>query len=588
MILKRIVEFAERQNPPPKGYQQRFITKIIQLDPQGSLLGVLHEGPDHQGKRTGWKRWVPQESPARTSKPVARLIADNAQYVLGIPKPPKQNTPEEFRKAEANAADRHQLWLELLSECAEAVPIPEVLAVHRWATTGGPSALRSKGVVDAEDELLFEVGGKVVTDLPEVQEFWASLRTEDSSQRMCLVTGRLASVKDRMPAPIKGVPGGQPTGTFLIAVNFAAGESYGLEASLNSPISEDAAEKICNGLNALLNTPLDPSAPAGRRRKHALVVGPTVFVVWTKNESDFDFFSYLDEPSEEDVKKFLSQPLAGTQSKLADEDACYVLSLSANVARIVVRDYQELTLEKAKQNMARWFQGLEVVGPDGGDWKPAGVFRLAASLYRETRDMPAHVPAWLVRTALLGDPLPPAILTLALKRNLAMQGPFSEFNGRKYLSTERIALIKFALQQSEDTTLKSLVNDHPEPAYHCGRLLAVLEQIQRAALGDINATVVDRYYGAACASPGTILGNLVNDAQAHLSKLRKEKGDYWAQAKLADILTAIGESFPLTLTLREQGYFALGFYHQKAEDMKAAKDRKEKSTSNEDSQKEQA
>ncbi|HCE01283.1 MAG TPA: hypothetical protein DER07_09605 [Armatimonadetes bacterium] len=202
--------------------------------------------------------------------------------------------------------------------------------------------------------------------------------------------------------------------------------------------------------------------------------------------------------------------------------------------------------------------------------------------------MPAHVPAWLVRTALLGDPLPPAILTLALKRNLAMQGPFSEFNGRKYLSTERIALIKFALQQSEDTTLKSLVNDHPEPAYHCGRLLAVLEQIQRAALGDINATVVDRYYGAACASPGTILGNLVNDAQAHLSKLRKEKGDYWAQAKLADILTAIGESFPLTLTLREQGYFALGFYHQKAEDMKAAKDRKEKSTSNEDSQKEQA
>ncbi|MCA1948204.1 MAG: type I-C CRISPR-associated protein Cas8c/Csd1 [Armatimonadetes bacterium] len=579
MILKRIVEFAERQNPPPKGYQQRFITKIIQLDAQGSLLGVLHEGPDHQGKRTGWKRLLPQESPRRGSKATPRLIADNAEYVLGMVQP--DSTAQ-------RAQERHDLWIELLEKCAEAVSDPEIHSVLNFVRSGGLHTLAKDSRIGPDDDLTFEVDGKDAAQTPGAKTFWASHNRRIASATKCLVTGVVGPVVDRMPAPINGLPEGQTSGTALVSVNFAAGESYGLKASLNSPISEDAAEELCDGLNQLLNTPLDPSAPAGRRRKHALVVGPTVFVVWTKKGSGFDFFSFLDEPSEEDVKKFLSQPLAGTQSQLTDEDACYVLALSANAARIVVRDYQELTLKKAKRNLARWFEHLDVVGPDGGDWKPAGVFRLAASLYRKAQEIPAHVPAWLVRTALLGDPLPPAILTLALKRNLAMQGPFSEFNGRKYLSTERIALIKFALQQSEDTTLKSLVNDHPEPAYHCGRLLAVLEQIQRAALGDINATVVDRYYGAACASPGTILGNLVNDAQAHLSKLRKEKGDYWAQAKLADILTAIGESFPLTLTLREQGYFALGFYHQKAEDMKAAKDRKEKSTSNEDSQKEQA
>ncbi|MEJ5171192.1 MAG: type I-C CRISPR-associated protein Cas8c/Csd1, partial [Fimbriimonadales bacterium] len=547
MILKRIMEFAERQNPPPLGYQKRFITKIIQLDANGKCRGVLAEGPDQRGKQSGWWMWVPQESPARTSKAEARLIADNGEYVLGLAKEPKQDTPAARAKAQKNARHRHELWVKRVRECSGAVPIKEVQAVCKWVDAGGPADLVAKGKVEADDELLFEIDGKIVTDLPDVRSYWSSSQSPSGERRLCLVTGQQAPVQERMPAPIKGVPGGQPSGTFLITVNFPSGESYGLKASFNSPISEDAALKICNGLNELLNAEFDDPQRQRKRRKHALRVGPSVFLAWTAKETGFDFFNFLEQPSEEEVRQFLSQPLSGSEVAEPSENDFYVLCLSANAARIVVRDYQELTLARAKHNLAEWFRGLSLVSPDGSETRAAGVFHLAASLYREAGDMPAHVPTWLIRTALFGEPLPKSLLALAVKRNLAMQGPFAEANGRRFLSWERVALIKFTLQQLEERSLKSLDPNHPEPAYHCGRLLAVLEQIQRAALGDINATVVDRYYGAACTSPGTILGNLVNDAQAHLSKLRKDKGDYWAQTKLAEILSAIGPAFPSTL-----------------------------------------
>ncbi len=109
-------------------------------------------------------------------------------------------------------------------------------------------------------------------------------------------------------------------------------------------------------------------------------------------------------------------------------------------------------------------------------------------------------------------------------------------------------------------------------AYACGRLLAELEGIQRAALGRINATITDRYYGAASSTPGSVFGMLVGDAQSHLSKLRKTKpGAHSAvQERLEEIMWNLG-SYPKTLTMERQGLFALGYYHQRARNRAAAR-----------------
>ncbi len=124
-------------------------------------------------------------------------------------------------------------------------------------------------------------------------------------------------------------------------------------------------------------------------------------------------------------------------------------------------------------------------------------------------------------------------------------------------------------------------------AYACGRLLAELESIQRAALGRINATITDRYYGSASSTPASVFGMLVGDAQSHLSKLRKTKpGVHSAvQERLEEIMSNLG-GYPKTLTMERQGLFALGYYHQRAQNragIKAASDKKNENLDGEES-----
>lgn len=117
---------------------------------------------------------------------------------------------------------------------------------------------------------------------------------------------------------------------------------------------------------------------------------------------------------------------------------------------------------------------------------------------------------------------------------------------------------------------------HAKPGYQCGRLLAVLESIQRAALPGINTTITDRFFGTASTAPASVFSRLIRGAQAHLGKLRRDRpGTYEALERKLEEINALLSTFPKVLFLEEQGYFALGYYHQKAADRAAAIARKE-------------
>ena len=105
-----------------------------------------------------------------------------------------------------------------------------------------------------------------------------------------------------------------------------------------------------------------------------------------------------------------------------------------------------------------------------------------------------------------------------------------------------------------------------KPAYLCGRLMAVLEEIQSGALGTTNATIVDRYYGTASTAPATVFSTLLSGSRHHLAKLRKGRPGYYTnlEKKLQEVVSDLHE-FPKVLSLEEQGLFAIGYYHQKQE-----------------------
>jgi CRISPR-associated protein Csd1 len=111
--------------------------------------------------------------------------------------------------------------------------------------------------------------------------------------------------------------------------------------------------------------------------------------------------------------------------------------------------------------------------------------------------------------------------------------------------------------------------DNHDPAYLCGRLMAVLENAQLAAMPGVNTTIVDRFYGTASTAPASVFSRLLKGVQPHLAKLQRDnRGAYIAiQTRIEEILSGLpgDRGFPRILSLQEQGMFALGYYHQRAQ-----------------------
>ena len=110
-----------------------------------------------------------------------------------------------------------------------------------------------------------------------------------------------------------------------------------------------------------------------------------------------------------------------------------------------------------------------------------------------------------------------------------------------------------------------LNEDHPEPAYQCGRLMAMLASVQYRALGNVGASVIQRYYASASTTPALVLGRLTRTSQFHLDKLDRGLA-LWFEKRIADVWGRIKDVVPQTLTLEEQSLFALGYYQQIAHD----------------------
>ena len=125
---------------------------------------------------------------------------------------------------------------------------------------------------------------------------------------------------------------------------------------------------------------------------------------------------------------------------------------------------------------------------------------------------------------------------------------------------------------------ESLDVENLSRAYVCGQIFAVLVDIQRAAQGkNVNAGVRERFFSFASTTPASAFGRLMKLSQNHLTKIRSERpGVFIALDRQLQELNAkiIGNSYPPTLSLEEQGQFALGYYHKKQETWKKIQENK--------------
>lgn len=589
MILQRLNDLYYRlaQNPdpdtglarvPPYGFTDENISYCLVLSQDGVLVDI-QDVRDTSEKKPKAKRLSVPRPEKRTSGVKSNFLWDKTAYVLGIEgnkdKAAAKETP--WVMAEKPHAAFKQLHLDLL----EGQDDLGLKALRRfvldWTPERFAQAPFTADHVDAN--VVFKLDGEMgfTHESAAAQRLWLSLLKPESHNDvgasnalgMCLVTGEQAALSRLHPA-IKGVYGGQSSGGSIVSFNAEAYESFGKEQGDNAPVSEQAAFAYTTALNYLL------------RREHGqcLSVGDTSTVFWAQADDArqealaVDVFSaMLNPPSEDDgenkqIRLSLEKIAQGRpfQDIAPDVDPStrfFVLGLAPNAARLSIRYWLDSSMGELGQCLSDHWADMQITPLPWKADHPPSVWRclIETAPLRKTENIAPQLSGEWLRSILTGQRYPRQLLTQIVQR-LRADG---DINGL------RAALIKAVLHRDhrkgfiKEAIPMSLEIEGSPLAYRLGCLFAVLEQAQRGALGDVNASIVDRYYGTASSVPYSVFPRLIAGCQNHLSKIRKDKPGYAVNIdkRLGEIVGTLPASFPKQLTIEQQGQFAVGYYHQK-------------------------
>ena len=424
------------------------------------------------------------------------------------------------------------------------------------------------------DAATFIIDGVNPLDQDDWHDWWREFRAsikkpKDTFFKMrCIATGELIEPVLTHPVKIKGLAGvgGLGTGDVLAGFDKQAFQSYGLEQATNAAMSEEIATAYAETLNQLI-------------REKKVKLGSTISTYWfleTIPDED-DPLSWLSEPieqtqaaSELKAKELFRAIHDGKRPDLAN-NRYFAIMLSGAKGRVMVREILQGTFESLASNIDKWFNDLSIVDREGtGISRRPKFFSVVNAIeflskdgriLRNIDDVPPPLIRELWRSALTGSQIPSSAMSRTLMRIR------SDIVSDVSPMEARFSIIKSYLLRKGDKDMQPYLNpDHPHPAYHCGRLLAVLASLQSAALGDVGAGVVQRYYSAASQTPGLVLGRLVRNAQNHLGKpeMKGKKKTEEIEEWLKEIHGKLKDNMPCTLTLQEQSLFALGYYQQLA------------------------
>ena len=227
------------------------------------------------------------------------------------------------------------------------------------------------------------------------------------------------------------------------------------------------------------------------------------------------------------------RPLDIPELHFKDDTKFYILGLSPNAARLSVRFWHRTTLGDLGHRFHQHWRDLKIDGLRST--QPPAIWllltRMAPARRNEqgqvkydTKHVPPNLAGEVMRAILTGGRYPGTLLS-----NLVMR-----VRADGVLDRVRVSLIKATIVRAmrldgrlpQEDYLMRTDPDDPNPARRLGRLFAVLERAQLAALGDkINTTIKDKFLGAAAATPGQVFVGLVKNAQHHTKRLRNGHSD---------------------------------------------------------------
>lgn len=578
MILQALTQYYQRKadngsDIAPQGFEYKQIPFIIVIDKDGNFVQLEDtRGADSKTKK-GNSFLAPLASTrsGKNSADVANLLWDHYGYIFAHPK-------EDTDTAIVMANRQHQAFKQRINEVLTKTNDSGLKAVKEFLTNQTnidlvkntdtwQQCLKIKGCnltfrLQGETDLICQ--SKAIQSYIANQSNYAEDESNESSEKgICLITGNKDTIA-RLHQPIGGV-NAKPAP--FASINLDAFESYNKSQGYGFPVSEKGMFEYTTALNTLLKS------------DNRFRIGETVAVCFSEKQSEFeDELALLfgdnvkkDNPDEfvNTVKNLFSSIHNGAYTKDDGTQKMYVLGLSPNVARIVVRFWYESTVADMAINIAQWFDDIRMVkGINSPYPEYMPLLRLLCNLVFEgkSENLPPNLVADTTKAILNGGILPITLLQMAIRRNRAEQS----------VTYARASLIKAYLNRkirfncSKNTTKNKEITVSYDPnrqdiGYVLGALFATLEKVQEdSSESKINATIKDRYYGSASSTPLTVFATLIKLSQHHLSKISKIKPNraVYFNRELGEIMNKIDE-FPSHLNMEQQGLFAIGYYQKR-------------------------
>lgn len=504
----------------------------------------------------------------RSSGIAANFLCDNSTYLLGAD---EKGKPE-------RSADCFKACAKLHHTILDGVDSPAARALLAYFDSWDPAQAAAHPLlaeqwkeITGNANLIFgyeaaDHSHSFVNDDPAIQNAWQTHyndRSADSDMGQCLITGKYAPIERTHPN-ISGVPGAQSSGAALVSFNAPAFCSYGHEQGDNAPVSKYAAFAYTTALNRLLAD-----------RSHCKHVGDTTILCWAENaepvyQDAMSMFLFgadeaagIQESNVQAALKRLStgQTVPFLEKELSPDQHFYLLGLAPNAARLSVRFFLRDTFGSFAQNLQKHAEEMEIDCSEKEKFRTLPIWAVVNETTRTVPGQPAkpspQLAGDLLRAVLTGGRYPATLLNGVTLRIRAEQN----------VTRGRAAVIKAYYLRNYPTELNKEVytvslNETTNVPYLLGRLFSVLEAVQKAANPGINTTIKDRYFNAACATPGMSFPTLLRLSQKHLRKLNDGLATHYDK-QITELMAQLPESgFPARLSLPDQGKFTIGYYHQ--------------------------
>ena len=539
-MFAELVEFGKRVRKGHDALKEEKCSWDIVIDKEGYFLNLIPCDITIEAENLTAK------------KGKARLLLDKPEETLGFDE------------------DKHEKYIAKLAEYKDIQELSPVFSFYdkleevekvRKVFLELPQA-KQKGnltfMLDSERLLSNENVRKAIK-----KKYEDGLSIKKQGAHLCAVCGtNNYPILDEPHGSVK-LPKGQTSGSMLVSYNTNAFESYNLKGNLNSGICTNCARNYIEALQFLVGNGHEIITEKGEKKykftNRQKISDDTIALFWTKEPDDeIDPFSDICQPSEERVRKLFSSVITGDNQRVNTEmeNYFYCCTMSSAAARVAVRDWMAISVSQYQKNLQQWFDDIETV-KDGEILYPGINSILSSCIKKKTKPTQSDVKA----KARIGSILWHAALTNTSLPLMVLQSVLTEIE-HDFFSPEKSTVIRLVLNRNIKKSYymkKELDEQNESKAYLCGRLFALICQLQYKAQGEVNSSIKDRFFASASSNPSRAISILLTKYVPVYQK--KTKGAY--TKSITEIASRI-EHFPEKLTLTERGEFALGYYYQYA------------------------